>query len=78
MAKFTFNVIQTVEVELDESKVTEEFMENFSSYMWHVDELSEIAQHVAWNKALYDGYACEGVPEDFYKAVIVEQDVEEA
>lgn len=76
MAKFTFNVIQTVEVELDETKVTEEFMQHFSSYMWQVDELEEIAQHVAWNKALFDGYACEGVPAEFYTAEVVEQDVE--
>ncbi|MGL5012960.1 MAG: hypothetical protein ACRC6V_01550 [Bacteroidales bacterium] len=76
MAKFTFNVIQTVEVDLDDTKITEEFMEHFSSYMWQVDDLEEIARHVAWNKALFDGYACEGVPAEFYTAKVVEQDVE--
>lgn len=78
MAKFTFNVIQTVEVELDESKITQEFMEEFSEYMWQVDDIEEIASHVARNKALFDGYACEGVPEEFYKAEIVDEDVEVA
>lgn len=74
--KVTYNVIQKVEVELDETKITKEFMEAFSSYMWHVEDIEEIGSHIAYNKALYDGFAVEGVPDDFYKVKIVEQDVE--
>lgn len=74
--KITYNVIQKVEVELDETKITKEFMEEFSSYMWHVEDIKEIGSHIAFNKAIFDGWAVEGVPDDFYKAKIVEQGVE--
>lgn len=75
--KFTINVVQTVEVELDESKFTDEYMKTFSEYMWQVDGLKDIAEYVARHKALYDGYQCEFVSDDMYKAEIIDDYTEE-
>lgn len=76
--KFTFNVIQTVEVELDETKFDKEYLEAFSEVMWGVDEISEVAEHIARNKALFGEYDVEFVPNDWYSAKIVDEDIEEA
>lgn len=76
--KFTINVIQEVEVEIDETKVDSEFLEDFSGYMWHVDDISEIATHVARHTAMYPDYSCEGVPSEFYTAKVVDGWTEEA
>ena len=75
--KFRMNVVQTVEVDLDESKFTEGFMEAFSSVMFQADELVEYAEYIARHKALFDGYACEFISEDMYKAEVVDEYVEE-
>lgn len=75
--KFTFNVIQTVEVELDETKFDEEYFKEFSEFMWQVDDLKDIAEYVARQKALYDGYAIEFVPDEYYTAKVIDEDTEE-
>ena len=75
--KFLLNVVQTVEVELDESKFTEEYMAAFSEVMFQVDELSELAEYIARHKALFDGYTCEFVPDSMYEAKVVDEYVEE-
>ncbi len=77
MKKYTFNVTQTVEVEIDESKFTEEYLESFSEVMWQVDDVSEVVEHIARNKALYGEYDVEFVPNDWYTAKVVDEYVEE-
>jgi len=73
---YTFDVVQTVEVELDEEDVTQEYLDEFSNYMWQVDSIKDIAEHIARQKALFDGYTPEFVPEN-YKATIIGESVEE-
>lgn len=73
--KFTFDVIQTVEVELDDDIVTQEFLDEFSEHMWYVDSLQDIAEYIARQKALFDGYSVEFAP-DVYKAEVVAEEVE--
>lgn len=73
MKKFTYNVTQTVEVEIDESKFDQEYLDAFSEVMWQVDDISEVVEHIARNKALFDGYDCEFVPNDWYKAKVVDE-----
>lgn len=75
--KKRFNVVQTVEVELDMEKVTDEYLAEFSSFMWQVDDASEIAEYVARQTVMYPDYTVEGVPGDFYKAKIVDEYTEE-
>ena len=72
-----YNVIQTVEVELDMEKVTPEYLEEFSSFMWRADDASEIAEYVARQTVMYPEYTVKGVPGDFYKAKITDEYVEE-
>lgn len=76
--KFTYNVIQTVEVDIDEVEITEEYLSEFSNYMWFVDEIEDIAKHIARNKALFDGYPVEFVPDEWFTAKVIDEDVEEA
>lgn len=61
--KATITIEKEVEIEINTDIINEEFMKHFSSYMWHVDELEEIAHHVAWNVATRDGYFIEGIGE---------------
>jgi hypothetical protein len=75
--KKIYNVVQKVEVELDLDKVNQEFLDDFSRYMWQVDSADEIAEYVARSVALYPEYSVEGVPGDFYKAKITDEYVEE-
>jgi len=78
MTKYTYSVVQTVEVEIDESKFNEEYLKAFSEVMWNVDDVSEVVEYIARHKALYDGYSCEFVPDDWYKAKVTEDYVEES
>jgi len=73
--KFTFNVIQTVEVELDDEIVTQEYLDDFSEVMWDVESLQDIAEYLARQKALFDGYSVEFAP-TVYKAEVVDEEVE--
>ncbi len=75
--KFRMNVTQTIEVDLDESKFTEEFMQAFSETMFYADELIEYAEYIARHKALFDGYQCEFIGDDMYTAKVVDEYVEE-
>lgn len=75
--KFTYNVTQVVEVDLDESKFDEEYIKAFSEHMWDVEDIKDFAEYIARHKALFDGYDCEFVPGDWYEAKIVDEFVEE-
>ena len=77
MKKFTFNVTQTVEVELDETLFTEKYLKAFSEVMWEVDDIKDVAEYIARQKAIFDGYDVEFVPVDGYTAEIVGEEVEE-
>lgn len=74
---YRYNVVQTVEVVLDDEDVNQEYLEDFSEVMWAVDSIEEIAEYIARQKALFDGYSIEFAPEN-YEAKIVEDYVEEA
>ncbi|MCK9615913.1 MAG: hypothetical protein M0R48_10585 [Candidatus Omnitrophica bacterium] len=65
MRTITVEVTNTVEVTLDETKFTPEFMKAFSSYMWPVDDIEEHAIHLAqmhvrgmadWPSTFIEGY----------------------
>jgi hypothetical protein len=75
--KFEFNVIQTVEVELDESLYTEEFLQAFSEVMWEVDDVKEVAEYIARNTALFGEFPIEFVPKGGHTAKVVDEYVEE-
>lgn len=49
--KFKIEVTQLVEIELDESKFTKEFMEEYNSYITYHGSLSDHAKHIAWLQA---------------------------
>jgi len=74
---FTYNVVQTVEVTLDDEQVNEEYLENFSQVMWSVDSMEDIAEYIARQKALFDGYSIEFAP-DSYEAKVIDDYTEEA
>lgn len=63
--KFKVNVTveKEIEIEVNTDIINEEFMENFSSYMWSVDDIEEIVEHVSHQTATRDGYFIEGVGE---------------
>lgn len=61
--KVNITVEKEVEIEVNTDIIDEKFMEHFSSYMWHVDDVEEIAHHVAYSVATRDGYFIEGVGE---------------
>lgn len=71
MKKFEVEVIRTVTVELDETKFTEEFLDEFSKYISpSIDDLLTHVEHLAWafaagrvdNRQFIEGY---GHTEDF-------------
>lgn len=74
---FTYNVVQTVEVTLDDEQVNKEYLEQFSEVMWSVDSMEDIAEYIARQKALFDGYSIEFAP-DHYEAKVVNDYTEEA
>lgn len=74
---FTYNVVQTVEVTLDDEQVNEEYLKQFSEVMWAVDSMEDIAEYIARQKALFDGYSIEFAP-DNYEAKVVDDYTEEA
>ncbi len=46
--KFTVNVMQTVEIELDEPKFDETFMAEFREGFHNIQDIAGHAQHLAW------------------------------
>lgn len=74
---YRINVVQTVEVELDLETCNEDYLKAFSEVMWHVDGPEDIAGYIARQKAMFDGYSIEFVPDD-YKATVVDDYTEEA
>ena len=47
MKKFTVEVTQTIEVELDETKFDEAFMEEFRQSFFQFDEIQDHVEHLA-------------------------------
>lgn len=47
MKKYTVAVTQYVEVEIDETKFDETFMEEFRDYMYQFDTIEEHVEHLA-------------------------------
>ena len=47
MTKFTVQVTQLIEVELDESKFDEQFMSEFRASFYSFDTIEEHAEHIA-------------------------------
>lgn len=86
--KFTIAVTQTVEVELDDAKFDEAFMEEFRESFYPFFELSDHAKHIAQLQARgvidLSGYSGEfiegyGPSEDMgIKARVIETDIESA
>jgi hypothetical protein len=74
---YRINVVQTVEVELDLETCNEDYLKAFSEVMWEVDGPEDIAGYIARQKAMFDGYNIEFVPDD-YKATVVDDYTEEA
>lgn len=51
--KFEVEVIRTVSVEIDETKFTDEFLEEFSGYISSssIDDIQSHIEHLAWSFA---------------------------
>ena len=47
MKRYTIDVTQRVVVELDETKLNEEFMEDFRAHFYNFYDLEEHAEHIA-------------------------------
>lgn len=77
--KFTYNVVQTVEVEMNDAVFNEEFFKDFAKYMFPLEDCQELGEYIARQKVLYDGYQIEGVPGEGngWSAKIVDDYVEE-
>ena len=54
-------VIKTIEVEIDDSLLTKESLENFSEYMWPISEPIELFEYAASHIARFDEAFVEGV-----------------
>lgn len=48
MAKFTIEVTQMVEIELDETKFDDAFMAEYAGYITALDTIKEHAENLAW------------------------------
>lgn len=73
---FTYNVVQTVEVTLDDDGVNDEYLKGFNESMWSVDSIEDIAEYIARQTAMFPGYSIEFVPDNF-EAKVVNDYVEE-
>lgn len=73
---FTYNVVQTVEVILDDNDVNEEYLKEFNEFMWSVDGIEDIAEYIARQTTMYPGYLIEFAPDNF-EAKVVNDYVEE-
>lgn len=62
-----FKVVATFEkemiIKIDADIITDEWMKNFSSYMWHIDEHSELCEHIAHSVLFRDDNFVEGLGE---------------
>lgn len=56
-------VVKELEIEVNTDIINKEFFEGFSGYMWQVDSLEEIVEHVAYCHAHNDEDFVEGVGE---------------
>lgn len=63
--KFTVEVVTTKEIQIsiDTYKYDEKFIEGFSEYMWSIDCVNDIIEHIAIQAANYEGSFIEGVGE---------------
>lgn len=62
-----FKVVATFEkemtIKIDTDIITDKWMEDFSSYMWHIDEPSELCEHIAHTVLFRDNNFVEGLGE---------------
>ena len=63
MRKFKCEVIttNTYEIELDETILNEEWMNDFSQYFFDVGNLEEVAEHLAWSRSVHKDNHIEGI-----------------
>ena len=59
----TVTIEKEIEIELNTDIINEKFFEGFSSYMWSVDSIEEVLEHVAFQVAHNEGYFIEGLGE---------------
>ena len=59
----TVTIEKEIEIEVNTDIINEKFFEEFSSYMFGVDSLEEVLEHVASQAAHYEGGFIEGVGE---------------
>jgi len=62
MKKFKCEVIttNTYEIELDDNILNEEWMKDFSKYFFDVNNLEEVAEHLAWSRSVHKDSFIEG------------------
>lgn len=61
--KATVTTEKEIIIEVNEDVINQKFLEEFSSYMWGVDSVGEIVEHVASQAAHYEDCFIEGVGE---------------
>jgi hypothetical protein len=61
--KALVTIEKEIEIEVNLDIVNEEYLANFSSYMWGVDTVYEIVEHAASQAAHYEGSFIEGIGE---------------
>lgn len=61
--KALVTIEKEIEIEVNTDIVNDEFLANFSSYMWGVDTVYEIVEHVAHQASHFEGSFIEGVGE---------------
>lgn len=50
--RVTYTTTKEIDVTIDLDTYNEDFMKEFGTYMWDVDEIEEIVNHIARSKAL--------------------------
>lgn len=61
--KVTMNVEKEITISIDTSKINDKFFEEFSSYMFHIDSLEEVCEHIGHNIMFNGDDFVEGVGE---------------
>lgn len=59
----TVSIEKEIEIEVNTDIINEKFFEAFSSYMFGVDSVEEVLEHVASQAAHYEGSFIEGIGE---------------
>lgn len=61
--KALVTIEKEIEIEVNLDVINEEYLANFSSYMWKVDDVGELLEHVAFNASHFEGSFIEGIGE---------------